>query len=206
MATEIRCRKCRLEVVPAVEPGMPWMHKASQVTWCALPAGPFGSSMADPEIPAVWEPANEIAVGIPPGPVWVAYLASGKRAAWSVSPPTEWSSADLATLAATKGAGGIVRWQLEPPDCPLCHGEGLVDDPTACGDPDHCDGWMSCPAGCEPAEEAPADVPDPVPPAAVEAFVAAADALVEFLTDRTGGDPTRVSDAYYAALEAVRPR
>jgi hypothetical protein len=32
--------------------------------------------------------------------------------------------------------------------CVLCDGTGLVEDPSACGDPEHCYGWMPCPAGC----------------------------------------------------------
>jgi hypothetical protein len=40
----------------------------------------------------------------------------------------------------------IRRCDDEP--CPLCDGTGLVEDPSACGDPDHCAGWMPCPNGC----------------------------------------------------------
>ena len=49
------------------------------------------------------------------------------------------------------------RWHREEfgPPCPECDGTGLVPDPSACGDPDHCAGWMPCPRGCaEPGNEA----------------------------------------------------
>ena len=33
-------------------------------------------------------------------------------------------------------------------ECTLCEGSGMVDDPTACGDPDHCSPVAPCPHGC----------------------------------------------------------
>ena len=32
--------------------------------------------------------------------------------------------------------------------CEARDGTGLVEDPSACGDPEHCYGWMPCPRGC----------------------------------------------------------
>lgn len=37
--------------------------------------------------------------------------------------------------------------------CPECHGLGYTDDETACGDPDHCNPWKSCPRGCRPEDD-----------------------------------------------------
>lgn len=42
--------------------------------------------------------------------------------------------------------------------CPLCGGTGLVEDPSACSDEEHCAGWASCPSGC-PDELAENDTP-----------------------------------------------
>lgn len=34
-------------------------------------------------------------------------------------------------------------------NCPKCEGWGWIDDPTACGDPDHCSPVYPCPI-CNP--------------------------------------------------------
>lgn len=38
--------------------------------------------------------------------------------------------------------------------CPECQGFGIVQDETACGDPEHCSPFCPCPNGCsEPDDE-----------------------------------------------------
>lgn len=37
--------------------------------------------------------------------------------------------------------------------CPVCEGAGWVDDPTACGDPEHCSPYRPCPRGCPIPQE-----------------------------------------------------
>jgi hypothetical protein len=66
-------------------------------------------------------------------------------------------TAELGPLRSAPVSSGLAQYL--PPDlareaelCPECDGTGLVEDPTACGDPDHCPGWMPCPRGCPEPE------------------------------------------------------